>query len=101
MWAGRDLFDEKQDWIHLLEHLFNDRDVQSLRKCTSLCTRDFVNRDDDAHICIAGEEIVGRIRLDDRKKAGMYHALSITMLNPFVMETIVEFFSIVTVYAAD
>ena len=44
---------------------------------------------------------MGRIRLDDRKKAGMYHALSITMLNPFVMETIVEFFSIVTVYDAD
>ena len=66
-----------------------------------MCTRDFVNRDDDAHICIAGEEIVGRIRLDDRKKAGMYHALSITMLNPFVMETIVEFFSIVIVYDAD
>ena len=33
---------------------------------------------------------MGRIRLDDRKKAGMYHALSITMLNPFVMERNVE-----------
>ena len=29
---------------------------------------------------------MGRIRLDDRKKAGMNHALGITMLNPFVME---------------
>ena len=33
---------------------------------------------------------MGRIWLDDRKKAGMYHALSITMLNPFVMERNVE-----------
>ena len=62
---------------------------------------DFENRDVDAHICIAGEEIVGRIRLDDRKKAGMYHALSITMLNPFVMETIVEFFPIHNIHDPD
>ena len=85
MWAGRDLFDEKQDWIHLLEHLFNDkgRSISFLRKCVYVRYDDdrfvwktYKNREEYDDAYIAREEVVGRIWLDDRKKAGMHHALS-------------------------